>query len=717
MPIELSEFYPPSPVGVPPRLTRSTVRYRIQAALVVAGLFAFLAVYLALLLGCATVSLFAFGALLLCLDDARECGALVGSLLVALAVVIGTAAGLLALYLLKGLFKSPRSTSPYLEITEAEQPTLFAFVRRLCADTGAPVPARVFVSAEVNASVFYVCSLWGLFVPAPKNLHIGLGLVNALNLSEFKAVLAHEFGHFSQRSLRLGVYVTTANQIVRDLIYGRDWIDESLEALGPLLALIRGVLGLLFRVITFAHAGLSRQMEYQADLVAVSATGSDALVHGLLRSDFAQECLDVTLQDLAAAADHGLRTRDLFAHQSRTMEYLRLVRDEPARGMPPALPEGDGPGPAVFASAEEARPPMWATHPPHHEREMNCKRVYIRGAQDERSAWVLFENADALRERVTRRHDEALRRGTAAEPQPAEAVQRFIDAERAETLCAARYHGLYEEGLIAPGSIDELMRCLPSRYEEPGKLLAEHADLFGPALRQRLGAYRVRRDDHRRLSRYARGQELPRGGMFTFRGTSRRTAEAAGLVALLEAELMDDLGHFATLDRRIFLVYVGMARQLDHETARALEERYRFHLAVQEMIGALTYWERRLDEAFGAIAGRRDPDPAAVQALGHALAEAQRVLNAQIAAAGSLRLPALRHLRCGEPLSLFLDAKPFISGFIGTEQIVDGSWLNQLLRRQAEVLDKLRRVLFKSLGGLLAYQERVGEQWKARCPV
>ncbi|MGK4302038.1 M48 family metallopeptidase, partial [Klebsiella pneumoniae] len=84
------------------------------------------------------------------------------------------------LYFIKNLFKFRRRDPLYLEITEAEQPRLFAFVRQLCAETQAPEPARIVVSPEVNAGVFYAASFWSLFWPVRKNLHIGLGLVNCL---------------------------------------------------------------------------------------------------------------------------------------------------------------------------------------------------------------------------------------------------------------------------------------------------------------------------------------------------------------------------------------------------------------------------------------------------------------------------------------------------------------------------------------------------------
>ena len=44
---------------------------------------------------------------------------------------------------------------------------------------------------------------------------------------------------------------------------------------------------------------------------------------------------------------------------------------------------------------------MWSTHPPSYEREANCKRRYVDSDRDDVRAWVLFEQADALREQLT----------------------------------------------------------------------------------------------------------------------------------------------------------------------------------------------------------------------------------------------------------------------------------------------------------------------------
>src|SRR5262249_54383268 len=142
------------------------------------------------------------------------------------------ASGLFFLFMVKGLFKRSGSDSGVrVEATKKDQPDLFAFIQQLCRDTRAPFPHRVFLVPDVNAAVTYQESMLNLVMPAKKNLVIGLGLVNRLNLTEFKAVLAHEFGHFSQKSMKLGNYVYTANRMVADVVYGRDQLDDFVAAL------------------------------------------------------------------------------------------------------------------------------------------------------------------------------------------------------------------------------------------------------------------------------------------------------------------------------------------------------------------------------------------------------------------------------------------------------------------------------------------------------
>lgn len=79
--------------------------------------------------------------------------------------------------------------------------------------------------------MFYDLSLINLLLPSRKNLDIGLGLVNVLNLGELKAVLAHEFGHFAQRTMAVGRWVYIAQQIAAHIVGKRDALDRVLATL------------------------------------------------------------------------------------------------------------------------------------------------------------------------------------------------------------------------------------------------------------------------------------------------------------------------------------------------------------------------------------------------------------------------------------------------------------------------------------------------------
>jgi len=75
---------------------------------------------------------------------------------------------------------------------------------------------------------------------------------------------------------------------------------------------------------------------------------------------------------------------------------MRRVLDDKSYGQPPA-PTGNEEAHRVFEN-ETARPPqMWSTHPPNSDREANAKTVYVKAVKDDRSAWLLFKDADKLR--------------------------------------------------------------------------------------------------------------------------------------------------------------------------------------------------------------------------------------------------------------------------------------------------------------------------------
>ena len=742
---DVSHLYPPTPLGVPADLTTPSGSYRFRVVIVLLCLIAFVGVYLGLTVGSAYASYACFAAL--GADDPkpaatpsrydqvtydRRPGKYVAaspprnSKPVFWLIVGGIMSGLLFLFLVKGLFKQSRvDPGMRVEVTEAEQPVLFAFIRQLCKDTGAPFPHRVFLVPDVNAAVSFHESFLNLVFPSRKNLIIGLGLVNRLNLSEFKAVLAHEFGHFSQNSMKLGSYVYTANRVVADVVYGRDALDDMVSALcrtdirlavfawgfaGVLWALRKG-LGFLFRGINFAHASLSRQMEYNADLVAVSVTGSDALIFALGRLDFASETLGQAWTDLTAAADHNRFTRDIYYHQTREAEFLKVRRNDPKLGEVPALPDDPTRTVQVFKPEDTSVPKMWATHPSNHDREVNAKERYVRSPIDERSAWDLFSNPETVREAVTRRIYITARQANPDVLEDPEVVQAFIDAEPPRRR-TTRAPGL-RQPLPEARRAGRVVRAVGPREPMTRPRLADAAKLYGDELKTRMDAHKARHEEANKLARMAHGAVELRGKDFEHRGGRYRLADAARLLKQVETELDNDFEWMHGLDRQAFQVHHAMAVQLGDAERAELEERYRFHLAVQDIHGQLVAYSRHVQTTLGELAGQRQVEQGQFQNALGALRGAHDALRTQLDVARGLLLPPLKNMTAGEPLGPFLLSEMLVRNLNADTQSLDGVWINRLMAQMGEVIDKTARILFKSLGGILTLQEGFAERWIA----
>lgn len=399
-----ASLLPPPPPAVPPDLTRATTRYKRHAWLAFLGLLGFVSLYVAL------TGWFCFTSARLFYDLFQGGGDGFAD------AVGGALCGLLGAFLLGALFfLKAGSKEKDLEVTAQEEPALFAFLNALADRAGAQRPHRVFLSMRVNAAVFYDLSLLNLLFPSRKNLEIGLPLVNCLNLSELTAVLAHEFGHFAQRSMAVGRWVYVAQQIAGQIVASRTWLDKMLGGLsrtdirvawiGWVMRLIvwslRSLLDTAFGLVILAQRALGREMEFQADLVSVSLTGSDALVHALHRLGAADDAWGKAVGVASTEAARGRGVPDLFALQSRVVSRMAGILNDPAHGASPAVPPQGGAQFRVF-ELEMAEPPrMWSTHPPNRDREDNAKRVYVPSPIDARSGFCLFANPEGLRRQAT----------------------------------------------------------------------------------------------------------------------------------------------------------------------------------------------------------------------------------------------------------------------------------------------------------------------------
>ena len=711
------KHYPPSVENVPRNLTTPTREYRLWVVVVLVSLLVFLAFYLMLV---AATGYLLYLAVIYPIERFNQ-----ATLLLKFGAV--ACAGMLFLFVLKGLFKRQHSDrSHYLEITEAQHPDLYAFIRQLCRETRAPFPKRIYLSPEVNASVFYDTSLLNLIIPVRKNLLIGLGLVNILPLNEFKAVLAHEFGHFAQSTMALGSYVYVANRIIGEMVYGRDQWDDVLAQwrqadwriavfgwiLSGIVWGLRGVLVGAFRAINLAESALSRQMEFHADLVSVSVCGSDAIIHALSRLELAHDCLIQSLHDLRAAGSHNLYSRDLFYHQLNAAPHVRRLQKDPNMGIPPPLPADPGKRVQVFNVEDRRTPSMYDSHPSNFDRELNAKRDYIRSGEDDTSPWVLFHDPEKVREHMTRlvyRH--ALRAPLSMTVSDPETVQTFIDEDRAETTYDERYHGLYDDRFIEPGEVGTLAETIRHFPWNPQRLTQVYQRLYSGELKTWLEEHQRRSEEHMLLSRLAHGDLKVKGQEFEFRGSRRSVHAIKSLLELVSRELDSDDRQFATLDQDVFLAHYQMAWSYRAGVDQELLARYLFHLGAQAILRDLSMQRARVMGVLQALSGGGQVSEDDMNEAARYFREARNALHQSLVAAGKLQLPPLKNMQAGTPLSSYLGPLALLPD-VPSGTAITGDWVDNLLHQFSEVHSKVRRIHFKSLGGILAQQEQIAGAWR-----
>jgi Zn-dependent protease with chaperone function len=97
-------------------------------------------------------------------------------------------------------FRPP--VKPGVDVTPEDAPALWALVNELADGVHTGAPAHIRLTHEVNAEVGEDAPFFGLSA-AVRRMYLGVPLLQGLTVSQLRAVLAHEFGHYSSAHTRL----------------------------------------------------------------------------------------------------------------------------------------------------------------------------------------------------------------------------------------------------------------------------------------------------------------------------------------------------------------------------------------------------------------------------------------------------------------------------------------------------------------------------------
>ncbi len=341
----------------------------------------------------------------LILDVLPEVHNLRAMLLLVMSVVgICLLALMLGIYLIKPLFSFSKNTkNTRVEVFESECPELFAMIKDLANQTQCQMPKHVYLSPDVNACVFYNTSFWSIFFPIRKNLEIGLGLFDGTSVDEVRSIIAHEFGHFSQNSMKIGSTVYVTNTVLYNLILTDDfwdrWLDKwCMSDTGVIRyfgVLTRGLTNLIkrltvhvYRFVQKGYLKLSRHMEYDADSIACQCVGTTTFISALCKIEVLANKDNLYHQMLNSLINEKKMVSNYFVGKDIISKHI------PNKEIPQFTFDHELKEPVRTYKIESRVKveDIWASHPSLEDRISNAKTVSANSCTTSKpiSSWTLI---------------------------------------------------------------------------------------------------------------------------------------------------------------------------------------------------------------------------------------------------------------------------------------------------------------------------------------
>jgi len=163
-----------------------------------------------------------------------------------------------------------RFKAPGPRLAPQAQPELFELVRGVSIETEQSMPADIYLVPEVNAWVSHRGGIMG--IGGRRLMGVGLTLLQSVSIEQFRAIVAHEFGHYAGGDLKLGAWLYKTREAMRRTIQNLAQTSNGIHK--PFL----WYANLFMRV----SQSVSRAQELAADQIAARIAGAENAVEALI---------------------------------------------------------------------------------------------------------------------------------------------------------------------------------------------------------------------------------------------------------------------------------------------------------------------------------------------------------------------------------------------------------------------------------------------------
>ena len=491
---------------------------------------------------------------------------------------------LILVFLVKFIFKKHVTDLSHLtEITQNEEPALFRMIEDIVKEVQTDFPKKVYLSTDVNASVFYDSSFWSMFFPVKKNLQIGLGLVTTVSVIELKAILAHEFGHFSQRTMKVGSYVYNMNQIIYNMLYDNESYDSLAQKWasgGNIITIfvtfaikivqgIQWILKKVYDVLNLSYMSLSREMEFHADEVAAHVAGCRPLINSLLRMDLADQSYNAVLNYYQSKVNDAVTSQNIYPQQEYVMKFLAEKNKLPFENN---LPQVSPDHLSRYNKSKLVVTNQWASHPSTEDRIHQLEKLNLETRHyDMEPASTLFTNMGDLQKSLTDKLFSSIQYPATKVVQSGEAfIHDFLEEQR-ENSFDDLYNSYYDNKNPSAAEYEQSI-------SQPFESAFDMKTLFSNESVDDVYTLVSLESDIHNLRQISEGNLDIKS--FDYDGSKYAPADCPKLITELESKAVEVKNSIARNDVNIYKYFLNLAEQ--HGKENVLKELYQSFFAIDQ---------------------------------------------------------------------------------------------------------------------------------------
>lgn len=185
-----------------------------------------------------------------------------------------------------------------VELKPEDAPRLFDLTKEIRSATNGPGVHKVLLTTDYNAGVVQRPRL-GVFGWQQNYLVVGLPLLQALSPNDFRAVLAHEFGHLSGNHGRFTGWIYRVRKTWEQVLAH---LQENRRAGSGMFESFFNWYSPYFGAYSFV---LARSQEYEADRCSVEVAGRENAARALINLELKEKTLSENFwPELFKRADH-----------------------------------------------------------------------------------------------------------------------------------------------------------------------------------------------------------------------------------------------------------------------------------------------------------------------------------------------------------------------------------------------------------------------------